>query len=280
MLRCAQQLEEINIVSPNPPLLDCPSDEVVDLSHLRFLKVQNPDFYAIIKHLAIPNAKIVHLYGSSNRGADGLQVGRAFQIAHPFVGLASMANPLPMFGQPVLLSSLDVEPTLSGLRFTTAIVTESGAVLSIDLEWTGGFGVHARLDYIRTSISALAEMPFLSPSFLRITTRPRLIDYNNPLFRLDAVEYLVVEGERFTTILRTLSSCQGRPPLLPKLHCLYFPNDELDRKEIKEIPKFLRYRKNLIIALGDENRDLVQDLSRVCIIKGESAPLERMSSFT
>ena len=55
VLRCTPQLEEINIISPNSPLNDCPPDEVVGLLHLRDLKLRNPDFYSIINHLTIPN---------------------------------------------------------------------------------------------------------------------------------------------------------------------------------------------------------------------------------
>ena len=273
VLRYTPQLEEINIVSPNPPLIDCPPDEVIDLPHLKNLKLQNPDFYAIIRHFAIPNAEIVHLYSSSNRGADGPQVGRAFQTVHPFVGLASVANLIPMFGQPVLLSSLDAKTTLAGLRFIITITMESGAVLCVDLEWTGGFGVHARLDYIRASMSALAEMPFVSPSSLRITASRFLIDYNNPLFRLDTIKYLVVEDIRFTTTLHALSAHPGQSPLLPKLQYLFFPEDELDMQDIREIPEFLQYRKNLTIVLGTENQDLIQGLDYVCVIEGGSVTL-------
>lgn len=275
VLRCTQQLEEINIVSPNPPLLDCPPDEVVNLPRLKNLKVQNPDFYTIIGHFDIPNVETVHLYSSSHREANGLGVGRAFQISDPFVGLASMVKALPMFGQPIVFCSLDLDPTSSGLRFIVSITTGSGALLRVDLEWTGGFGVHARSGYIQNSMSALAQMPFVPSSLLFLRARPQLIGYNNPLFRIDAIACLLVEGERFMTIINVLRSRPGQPQLLPKLQYLIFPEDELDEKKVGEIPKFLRFRKRLVIVLNPSNRNLVRRLARVCVIQGKFVPLGR-----
>lgn len=280
VLRRTPQLEGINIVSPNPPLLDCPLDEVVNLPHLKNLKIQNPDFYAIIGYFAIPNAKTVSLYSSSNRGSGGSQLGRAFQIAHPFVGFPSMTNSLPMFGQPILFSSLGVAHAPQGLRLVISITTENGAFLRVDLEWTGGFGVDARSGYIRRSMSALADMPFLSSSLLYITASPYLINYDSPLFRLDTIEHLIVEGERFTTIINALSRPPGRSQLLPKLINLFFPEDELDREMVDEIPKLLRSRKNLVIVVGTENRDLTRGLSCTCSVEGEFAFLKTASFFT
>ena len=268
------QLEEINIISPNSPLLDCPLEEVVNLPHLKSLKVQNPDFYAIIEHFTVPNVRTVHLCSASNGGADALQVGPAFRAAHLFVGLTSMVNQLPMFDKPILFSSLDVEPTSSGLRFVIAVITENGAILRAGLEWIGGFGVRARSDYIRSSMSALGAMPFLSPSILYITVHPGRIDYNNPLFHLDAIECLVVEGETFKSITNALSGGLGRPSLLPKLRYFFFLEDELDLEMVDAIPEFLRFRKNLVMVLGTENRNLAQLLCRVCVIEGVSISLE------
>lgn len=269
-LRGAQQIEEINIVSPNPPLLDCPPDEVVVLPCLKTLKIRNPDFYTIIEHFVIPNVETVYLYSSSNRGTDGLVVGRAFQISHPFVGLASMTGALPMFGRPILLCSLNVDPTSSGLRFAITITTEDGVVLCLDVEWTGGFGVHAQLGYIRNSMSALASMPFRQPSILRLTVRPNLINYRNPLFRLDSISWLVVEGERFMTVMNILGTRPGQS-LFPNLRYLIFVDERLDANEIKMIPKLLRLRKNLFVVMELNNQDLIQklQLSRACIIEGE-----------
>ena len=276
-LRCTQQLEEINIVSPNLPLIDCPPDEVVNLPHLKDLKIQSPDFYAIIGHLATPNVETVYLYSSSHREANGLEVGRAFQKSHPFVGLASMAKALPMFGQPILFCSIDLDPTSSGFRFIISITTDSGALLRVDLEWAGGFGVHARSGYIRSSMSALAEMSFVPSSILRISTRPQLIWYNNnPLFRLEAIAYLLVEGERPLTIINALKSRSGQ--LLPKLRYLIFPEDELEEKDVREIPKLLRLRKSLVMVLDPSNRNLARRLARVCVIEGKFVSLETISS--
>jgi hypothetical protein len=273
-LRSTPQLEKVNLVSPNPPVLDCPPDEVVNLPHLKNLNIRNPDFYTIVGHFIIPNARTVELYSSSNRGADGLKAGRPFQTTHPFVGFAAMANPPPMFGRPIMFLCLEVQPTESGLRFTVTTVAEGGPSLCVGLEWTGGFGVHRRSDYIRNSMSALAKMPFLPPSFAYIVAPPRLIDYSNPLFLLDTIGCLIFGDGRPTTILRILSSRSGRSPLLPRLLYLIFPEEELDRKTIKKIPGFLRFRKDLIIVLSITNRNYTQALSRVCIVEGEFVSLE------
>jgi hypothetical protein len=269
-LRSTPQLEEINVVSPNPPVLDCPPDEVVNLPHLKNLKVQNPDFGTIVRHLVIPNVQIVHLYSTSNCGAGGLQVGRVFRAAHSFAGLSLVANQLPMFGQPIQIVSLDVQDRLSGLRFTINLTTERGTVLRIDLEWVGGFGVYSQLDYIRRSISVLSEVPFVSPSFLHITADRSLINYNNPLFCLDAVEHLVVEGGGCSKVMTVMSARPDQPQMLPKLRCLFFAEHELDEGVIATIPEFLRSRRNLVMVLDTENRNyLVQLLSHVCVIEGE-----------
>lgn len=262
VLRSTPQLEEISIASPNLPL-DCPPDVVVNLSYLQVLKVHNPDFYRIVNHFVIPNAEVVDLYSSANHG---LQVGPTFQAAHLFSGFALMANPPPMFGQQISLSSIDVVSTLSGLRFITTIGTVRGGILRVDLEWAGGSDVRAWPDYIQASMSALAGMPFLSSSSIRITVHPGLIDYDNTLFHLEAIENLVVEDERFTTVLHILGD---QPPPLPKLRYLFFPKGKLEQKEVEEIAGFLQFRKDLMIVLGGENRHLIQCLSDVCTIEGE-----------
>jgi hypothetical protein len=277
-LRSTPQLEEINLVSPNLPVLDCPPDEVVNLPHLKNLKVQNPDFGAIIGRFVIPNVQIVHLYGASNRGAGGLQAGRVFRAAHSFVGLSLVANQLPMFGQPIQIASLDVQHMLSGLRFIVDLTTERGTVLRIDLEWVGSFGIHSRLDYIRRSISALAEVPFVSPSFLHITADRSLVDYDNPLFCLDTVEHLVVEGGECSKVMAVMSARSDQPQILPKLRRLFFAEHELDKEVIVTIPEFLRSRRNLVMVLDPENRNyLVHLLSHVCVIEGEFVSSETMS---
>lgn len=58
--------------------------------------------------------------------------------------------------------------------------------------------------YIRDPVSALASIPFCQPSIFRLTVDPHFINYRNPLFCLDSIARLVVEGERFTTFLNTL----------------------------------------------------------------------------
>ena len=78
--------------------------------------MQNPDFYTVIGHFALPNAEIIYLFYCTNRNAHGLQVGRAFELTHPFIGLTSTANPLPIFSQQIIISSLHVKLTASGLR--------------------------------------------------------------------------------------------------------------------------------------------------------------------
>lgn len=270
VLRHTSQLVEVNIVSPNLPLLDCPPDQVVNLPHLKNLKVQNPDFYTIINHLVIPDVQLVHLYSSSVCRGNALQAGRAFQIAHPFVGLAQMVNQLPMLGQPIRAVSIN---TSSGSRFIITISTKKDAILRVDLEWTGGFDNHSRMRYIQRSISALVEMTFLSPSFLHITAGRALVDDNNPLLRLDAIENLVVEGEGCSRVITVLGVRSGRPKLLPRLRYLFLIEDELDEKTIMAIPDFLRSRGNLVIALDPENRNnLFQLLNHVCVIKGEFFP--------
>lgn len=275
LLRHASRLEEFSIASPNPPLINSPSDEVVDLPHLKNLKVHNPDFYAIIGHLTIPKADAIHLYSS----ACNQRVGRPFQTAHPFVGLASMANPLPMLWQPILLCTLTIEPILLGLMFSINITTNEGADLRIDVEWTDDVGADAWPNYIQNSMSALAEMPFFSPSILSITAPLRFINYDNPLFRLDAIGCLVVDGESFMAVVKFLSSSWGPLPLLPKLLFLIFPVAELYAREVRAIPRFLRFRGDLAMVLNTKNGTLVRRmLTRACFIKGGSISLETTSS--
>ena len=278
-LRGAQQIEEISVVSPNPPLLDCPPDETIDLPCLKSLKIRNPDFYAIIKHFVIPNVETVYLYSSSIRGANGLVVGRAFQVPHPFVGLSSMARALPMFGRPILLCSLDLDTTQSGLRFAITVTTEDSVALCLEVEWTGGFGVHARSGYIQNSMSALAEMAFHQSSVLRITLCHRFVNYNSPLFRLANIGWLVIEGERFKTILDVLGERSGQS-LLPKLRYLIFVEKELEANEIKEIPTLLGFRKNLVVVVEPQNRNLIRRLrlNRVCTIEGAFVSLDMLPS--
>ena len=280
-LRFTQQLEEMKIVSPSLPLIDCAQDEVVCLPHLKNLKVQNPDFYAIIGHFIIANADLVHLYSSSNRWVDGLEVGRAFEAAHPFVGFTSIKNLPPMLGKPVLTASLDLvdlDNTSLGFRFLITVTTGSGTVLCVDLEWNDSFSIDARSAYIKRSMSALAEMSFAPSSTLRVTSPARLVDYDSPLFRLDAVESLVVEGEALGTILSFLKKRSASSPLLPKLRYLFFPrdllDDLLDEEIIGEVLEFLRSRKNVRIILASENRGFTHGLNGSCVIEGEFISLE------
>lgn len=277
MLHHTPQLVEINIVSPNFPLLDYSSNEVVNLPRLKNLKVQNPDFYAIIGHLVIPNVQLVHLYCPSACGSNASQTGRAFQTPHPFVGLAQMTNQLPMFGQPIHVASIDASCS-SGPMVTIVISVERGASLRIDLEWTGRRNTYLDMGYIQRSISALAEMPFLSPSSLHITASHALVDDKNPLFQLDAIETLVVEGGWSSRVITILSIHSGQLQLLPRLRYLCFANDELDEKMIMTIPNFLRSRRNLVIVSDPENRiNLFQLLNHVCVIEGDFVSLKTIS---
>ena len=266
------RLEEMIIVSPNPPLHDCPSGEVVSLPDLKVLKVKNPDFYTIIGLLSVPNVQIVTVSSAYDRHAPGLPVRPTFEASHPFVGLVSITPQLPMFGQPIALASLVVEHTSSGFMFTVSIVTEGNTALYVDLEWLGGVRIDSQTGYIQRSISALSEMRFLSGAFLQITvpTYGFLIDYTNPLFYLEAIEHLTVEGERLRTLLEVLGS--GRMQRFPNLKLLSVPEeDDLADKDVQLIPRFLRLRRNLVMAFSTDNRrNLARLAGHVCVIEGES----------
>jgi len=270
VLRSTPQLEEMVIVSPNPPLYNCPPGEVVSLPHLKVLKVKNPDFYAIVGLLSVPNIRIATVSSVYDRRAPGVQVRPAFESPHPFVGLVSTTPRLPIFGQPIVLASLVVDHTPSGFMFTISIATEENSVLYIDLEWIGGVSINGQAGYIRRSISALSEMHFVSGALLQITvpTYGFSIDYANPLFYLETIEHLTVEGEKFQTLLKVLGS--GKARRFPNLKLLSIPEeDDLTEKVIHSIPRFLRLRRNLVIALSTDNRrNLVRLLSRVCVIEG------------
>ena len=99
------------------------------------------------------------------------------------------------------------------------------------------------------------------------------------MFHLDAIECLAVEGGTFKAITNALSGRLGRPLLLPKLRYLFFLEDELGREMIDAIPEFLQFRNNLVMALGTENRNLIQLLSRVCVIEGVLISLETTLSL-
>ena len=274
VLRCTPQLEEMTIVSPNPPLYDCPPGDLIDLPHLKVLKVKNPDFYTIIGLLSVPNVQITTVSSVYHRRAPGMQTVPAFEASHPFVGLVSMTPQLPMIGQPIVLASLVVDRTLTGFLFTISIATERNEVLYVDLEWTGGVGIHSKTGYIERSISALSEMHFLSGALLQITvpTCGFLINYTNPLFCLRTIEHFTVEGEKLRTLLKVLDG--GQTQRLPNLKLLSIPEeDDLTDKDIRSIPKFLRLRENLVMAFSTDNhQSLVRLLSRVCVIEGKFAP--------
>ena len=271
VLRCAPQLEEISIVSPNSPLHNSPAIEAVDLSNLKALKVKNPDFCAIIGHLSVPNVRTTTVSSVCGRGTPGVQVGPVFEALHPFVGLTSMRLPLPMLSRPVVLASLAVDYTPSGFAFSISIATEKSTALHVDLEWVGGVSVYGQVGYIQRSMSALAEMHFLSGALLQITVPAHgfSINFNNPLFRLKTIERLTIEGEKIPTLLRVLAGGPGQR--LPNLKFLAIPQEEgLSEKTIRSIPKFLRLRKNLVMAFSIENHgNLVRQLNRVCVVEGE-----------
>lgn len=280
VLHYTSRLEEISIVSPNPPLRNCLPGEVVDLSNLKDLKVKNPDFYTIIGHLSVPNVRTTTVSSVYDRGASGAQARPAFEAPHPFVGLASITPRLPIFVQSIVLASIAIDNTPSGFMFSISVATEKDIILHVELEWTGGVSIHGQMDYIQRSVSALAEMRFLSGALLQITVPPSgfSIDYNTPLFRLQTIEHLTIEGEKFSTLLRVLAGGQGQR--LPNLKFLVIPEDDLSEKMIKSIPKFLQLRRNLVMAFSTDNhRNLVRLLSRVCVIEGESTFTDMTSFF-
>ena len=275
ILHCASRLEEINIVSPNPPLHDCPPGKVAYLPYLKKLKVKNPDFYTIVGFLSTSNVQIATISSIYNHHPLGVEVAPAFKTLHPFVGLLSMTPPLPVLNQSIVLASLVVDHTTSGFVFMISIVTETNKALYIDLEWTGGSSIVSWIGYIQRSISALAEMRFLSGALLQIMV-PKYgfsIDYTNPLFRLRAIEHLTIEGAKVQTLLEVLAS--SHTPLLPNLKLLSIPEDDLTEKDIQQIPKLLQLRKGLIVALSPDNHEnLIRLLSCTCVIEGELASLD------
>ena len=275
ILHCASRLEEIIIVSPNPPLHDCPPGGVAYLPYLKNFKVKNPDFYMIIGFLPTLNVQIAAVSSVYNHHPLGVEVAPAFEMLHPFVSLLLMTPPLPVLNQSVILASLMVEHTMSGFVLMISIATETNKALCIDLEWTGDSSIVSWIGYIQQTISALVEMRFRSGALLQIVV-PKygfLIDYTNPLFRLRAIEHLAIEGAKVQTLLEVLAS--SHTPLLPNLKFLSMPEEDLTEKDIQSIPKLLQLRKGLIVALSPDNhKNLFQLLSCTCVIKGELASLD------
>ena len=264
-LRCTPKLEEISIVSPNPPMYDCPPGEVVDLSHLKDITVRNPDFYSIVGHFAVPNARTVAVYSVYTRGASGTQVGPAFRSPNPFVGFSSM--PTPLLSRAIVMASFEVQVFLSDCTFTISIVTEKKTSLYISLEWTGSADIGERMEYIRSSITALARMDFRPGATLQVRTNGCTIDHS-PLLRLNAIEYFSIECEDISKILEVLS-CR-RVPLLPNLKSLFVPEVELDKKAIESLLDFLQSRRGLVVVFYIANReDLVRMLGDYCVVVGE-----------
>lgn len=264
VLHCTPRLEEINITSPNL-FLDCPPDEVTDLLCLKNLKINNPDFYMIIGHLIIPNVQVVHLFSKSIRGADGSQIGHAFRVTHPFVGLTRMRNQLPMFSQQIQIASVDIDDALSRSKFVITLTTGMGTVLSVELEYARGLDI----GYLQRSVSALAEMPFLFSSTLSLVANSALVNYDNPIFLLNAIENLVVEGDGYSKIVTALSHHPGQPQLLPNLRFLCLADCWLEEGVITAIQTLLRSRNNLMIVLDPQARDLVfRLLHHSCVIEG------------
>ena len=263
-LRCTPQLEEINIVSPNPPTYDCPSGEVVNLHRLKDIKVQNPDFYSIVGHLATPNVQAVTVYSIYTRGDSGLQVGPAFRTPHLLAGFASME--IPPLSQAVVVASFDVQDTVSGFTFTISFVTEKEVSFCVSLEWAGGVRIDGWVKYIEQSIAALAKMNFRPGATLQVGMGYRTIDHS-PLLRLGAVEYFSVGCQDNSKILEILSRCQA--PLLPNLKSLFALEVELDEETIKALLNFLQSRRNLVAVFHKDNHgDLVRMLGGHCDVGG------------
>jgi len=257
VLRCTPRVEEIRVISPVPPIRDWTSGEVVSLLHLKDLRVCNPDLRAIIEYLAVPNVRTVTV------------VGPAFQTPHPLSRFASMVTPLPMLGQPIAVAFLGVKRTPSGLRFDISFTTEKRTSLRISLAWVNSIDIHRRTNYIQHSISVLAGMRFLTGALLQVTVCGYPINYNNPLFRLDAIEYLRVEGENFPNLQKALLS--RKVLLFPNLKFLYVPRIKLDGESIGSLPKLLQFRRGLIMTFDIENRrNLARRLGEVCVVVGES----------
>lgn len=166
--------------------------------------------------------------------------------------------------------------------FVIMITTVEGILLRVDVEWIGGFGVHSQGGYIRSSMSALAELSLNSPSVLSLTVRPYLISYNSPLFRLDSIGCLLIEGERTITVMNALAKNPVQPLLLPKLQYLVFSKVELNDKELLWILKLLRFRKDLVVVLEPDHMIHIQylmPLRNACVIEGGFVSLNVSSFF-
>ena len=267
-LRCTPQLEEINIISPNLPIHDCPHNEVVSLPRLKDIKVQNPDFYSIVGHLAIPNVQAMAVYSIYTRGDSNLQIGPAFRTAHTFVGFTSME--IPLLTQAVLVASFDVQHTLSGFTFTISFITEKKASFCVLLEWAGGVGISGWVEYIERSIAVLARMDFRPGATLQVRMDHCTINHS-PLLRLGAIEYYSVECRDLSKTLEILSCCQA--PLLPNLKSLFAQEVELDEEAIKPLLNFLQSRRHLIASFYDDsfgdNKDVARMFSDYCVVEGE-----------
>ena len=271
-LRRTPQLEEINIVSPNPPVHDCTPGEVVSLLRLKDIRVQNPDFYSIVGHLAIPNVRAVAVYSIYTRGASGLQVGPAFQSPHPFVGFASIEAPL--LGQAIIVTSFDVRAGSSNFTLAVSFVTEKKTSVCVSLEWAGVY-IDGWMEYIKRSITTLARMGFRSGATLHVRTEGCTIDYS-PLLRLGAFEYFSVDCQDLSKLLKALSYCQA--PLLPNLKSLFALEGDLDNETINSLLKFLQSRRNLAVVFdSDAYMDLVRTLGDCCIIGSRFNSLEMIS---
>lgn len=269
-LRRTPQLEEINIVSPNPLVHDCSPAEVVNLLHLKEIKVQNPDFYSIIGHLAIPNVRVVAVYSIHTRGASGPQVRPAFRARHPFVEFASMGTPL--LNHAVVVASIHVQKVLSGLMFTISLVTEKKTSFCVSLQWACGVNIDDQMEYIERSITALARMDFRPGATLQVRTDGCKIDHS-PLLHFGAVEYLLVECQDSTEILEVLSRYQASS--LPNLKTLFAPDIELDEKTIESLSNLLQSRRNLLaVFYADNYGDLVRMLGDRFVVGGEFVSLE------
>ena len=274
-LRCTPRLEEINIVSPNPPVHDCQSGEIISLPHLKDIKVQNPDSYSIVGHLAIPNVRAVTVHSAYTCGGSSLQLGPAFRAPDLFVGFTSMATPL--FSHAVVAASFDVQTVLSGFTFTISFVTEKKTSLSISLEWVGGVDINEWMAYIERSISALASMDFRPGATLQVRMDRCTINHS-PLLRLDAVEHFAVECRDLSKVLEDLGCCQV--PLLPNLKSLFAPEAELDEKVAESLLNLLQSRRNLVVVFYIDNcRDIIQILGDRCIVGGRSISLETELPF-
>ena len=268
--RRTPQLEKINIVSPNPPIRDCSPSEVINLLHLKEIKIHNPDFYSIVGHLAIPNARVVALYSVYTRGASGNQVRLTFRDPYQFAGFTSMGTPLLSRG--IVFASLHVQNTPSDFTFAISTVTEMGMSLCVSLQWATRIDIGSWIEYIERSINTLARMDFRPGTTLQITVEGCTTDYS-PLLRLSAVEYFSVECQDPSDILKFLDCCQT--PALPNLKSLFAPEVELDEKMTKFLLIFLQSRRNLVVVFYIDNyRALVRTLADYCVIEGGLVFLE------